>query len=321
MRTQETFGALLLGVMVNTFLYGIVFYQYISYFGSRTIKDRLWIRATVLALFLLDTFHTMALIHMAWTYLILSFSNNKKELLRHQWPCASTGVVTAVTALLTQLFLAYRILRLTNRYVYSVLLFLILGSFASGMVYGIKVFSISSVLDMHKLNKHMSIWLSLESTADISIAGALIVSLSHSRTGFKRSNTVINRLLRASVQTGLFPTIFAVLSFTLLLTRPSALLYDTFAFPISRLYTNTLMDTLLCREELRGILDKVDHSLGSLLVNIRTDIQTDPTTGQAIPSNDKPVSHCQSHNLPIYSFTSEKSKYDLEKTESLDDQV
>lgn len=63
-------------------------------------------------------------------------------------------------------------------------------------------------------------------------------SLSRSRTGFRKTDTLINRLIRGAIQTGLFASIFALadlFSFTLAGTTT---LYAMFAYPIGRIYTN-----------------------------------------------------------------------------------
>jgi len=67
-----------------------------------------------------------------------------------------------------------------------------------------------------------------------------------------------------------------MLALTLLISIPQSLWYTIFGFPISRFYSNvsapisiridietwpfqTLLDTLLCREGLRGILNQTDN--------------------------------------------------------------
>jgi len=88
------------------------------------------------------------------------------------------------------------------------------------------------------------------------------------------------------------------------------------------------MDTLLCREELRGILDRNEHvgialwqnisaskqhtqSLGSLLVNIKTDIHTiqvHELEGGDLSRTKQPQSHLHSNLTPGLSLMIDSEK-------------
>ncbi|KAH6917961.1 hypothetical protein BKA70DRAFT_1213979 [Coprinopsis sp. MPI-PUGE-AT-0042] len=68
-------GTLLLGVVVNTYLYGVVSYQYLEYYGSK-FKDPARIRWSVLTLLVVDTIYTFLMVYLCWAYLIVNFGNN-----------------------------------------------------------------------------------------------------------------------------------------------------------------------------------------------------------------------------------------------------
>ena len=59
-----------------------------------------------------------------------------------------------------------------------------------------------------------------------------------SRTGFRRTDTVLYRLIRGAIQTGLFAGIFSIADLATFLTLPETNLYGMFAIPIGRIYTN-----------------------------------------------------------------------------------
>jgi hypothetical protein len=98
--------------------------------------------------------------------------------------------------------------------------------------------------------------------------GTLITILTLSRTGFRKTDTVLNRLIRGAIQTGLFAGIFSLGDLITFVRLPTTNLYGMFAIPIGRIYTNvsvvgamraainkrlkTLLDTLLSREELKA---------------------------------------------------------------------
>jgi thioester reductase-like protein len=67
---------------------------------------------------------------------------------------------------------------------------------------------------------------------------ALTFVLSRSRTGFRKTDTIINRLIRGAIQTGLFASIFALADLFSFVLHGDTNLYAMFAFPIGRIYTN-----------------------------------------------------------------------------------
>ena len=62
--------------------------------------------------------------------------------------------------------------------------------------------------------------------------------LSRSRTGFRRTDTIINRLIRGAIQTGLFASVFALADLFSFVLHRETYLYAMFAYPIGRIYTN-----------------------------------------------------------------------------------
>jgi len=91
----------------------------------------------------------------------------------------------------------------------------------------------------------------MQVSIDLFITGTLTIILTRSRTGFHKTDTVLNRLIRGAIQTGLFAGIFSLGDLITFLRYPETNLYGMFAIPIGRIYTNTLLDTLLARHDLR----------------------------------------------------------------------
>lgn len=83
--------------------------------------------------------------------------------------------------------------------------------------------------------------------SDLAIALTLVALLHRARTGFRRSETIINRLILFSINTGLLTSMCAVLSLVTITVFPSTFIYMTFFVCVSRLYTNTLYATLNAR--------------------------------------------------------------------------
>ena len=88
--------------------------------------------------------------------------------------------------------------------------------------------------------------------------------LSRSRTGFQKTDSMINRLIRGAIQTGLFASIFALADLFSFVLHRETNLYAMFAFPIGRIYTNVRdISISLCyvfEEAANPILDLVRYS-------------------------------------------------------------
>ena len=68
--------------------------------------------------------------------------------------------------------------------------------------------------------------------------GTLGFLLWRAKTGFSKTDTVLNRLIRGAIQTGLFAAIFAAGDLITFLRVPTTNFYGMFAIPIGRIYTN-----------------------------------------------------------------------------------
>ena len=78
---------------------------------------------------------------------------------------------------------------------------------------------------------------------DLRSPATLVIVFSRSRTGFRKTDTVLNRLIRGAIQTGLFASIFSVANLIAISFLPNTNLYGMFAIPIGRIYTNVSVST------------------------------------------------------------------------------
>ncbi|KAL0566298.1 hypothetical protein V5O48_015721 [Marasmius crinis-equi] len=107
----------------------------------------------------------------------------------------------------------------------------------------------------------------LSAAADVLIAAVLCYLLARSKTGFKRSDTMISKLITFTANTGLATSVCALASLISLVASPHTLIYALFYFCIGRLYTNSLLVALNARKSLRGTTDD-DHKLASIPTSI-----------------------------------------------------
>jgi hypothetical protein len=114
---------------------------------------------------------------------------------------------------------------------------------------------------------------------DVFITVTLVIVFSRSRTGFCKTDTILNRFIRSAIQTGLFAGLFALSELITFVVLPQTNLYGMFAIPIGRIYTNTLLDILLTRELLKVKTDGTENMTQSVVID---SMYWTPTDSQAI---------------------------------------
>ncbi|KIY62644.1 hypothetical protein CYLTODRAFT_169297 [Cylindrobasidium torrendii FP15055 ss-10] len=246
-------GVLLIAIFFNTYLYGLVTYQFARYVTIK-FNDPLWMKGFVLAMFLLDSVHSAAIIYMAY-YLCVSTYGQPEALGFALWPYQFTPLSVAIIALMTHLFLTKRIYSLTQSLLLAGgLLFLAFATFGVGIASAALAWTMPTLLEQAALVPHVTAWFAMSFAMDFILAGTLIYTLSRSRTGIARTDTLLFRLIKGAINTGLFAAMFnmgALLSFRFGQTTNFAAF---FANPIGRVYSNTLLASLLDRAEMQNLL-------------------------------------------------------------------
>ena len=74
--------------------------------------------------------------------------------------------------------------------------------------------------------------------ANLQSPATLVTVFCRSRTGFRKTDTGLNRLIRGTIQTGLFAGIFSVCCLIAFVVLPNTTFNAMFAIPIGRIYTN-----------------------------------------------------------------------------------
>lgn len=290
-------GVTLIGHFINTFLYGLVMYQFAVYYNSH-FNDTLCIRIMVASLLILDTAHSLVAIYHAWDLTVSNYMN-PDHLATVTWTIPFTACATAVAAFISQIFLGHRAMILTgSRFIFGLVTLLAVLGILFGFFAGVKSGIVKHVDDFEQLKPLVICWLTFQTSTDLLITGVLAISLTRSKTGFPNTDTVLNRLIRGAVQTGLFASLFALGDLFAFVSASNTYLYALFAYPLGRIYSNTLLDTLNCRASLQPILysSRSDMDLGTdpsiRFSSARPKSSNTPIALSRIPMHD---SHDQEH--------------------------
>jgi len=238
-------GPILLGTVLNVWLYGIMVTQTTMYYVTFK-RDHRWIKILVAWLFLIDTLNTAFDIGLVWRYTITLFGKTE-DIAHSHWLFNVEPVMTTTISSTTQCFFAWRIARLTGYpWIGYAIGFSALIQWASGLGTTIGTWILVDFNRFQLLRPAVITWLGLSTITDIVITCILSWYLHTHRTGFSKTDDIIARLVRLTVQTGLITTVWAAIDLVVYLASPTNL-HVFFQLPLCKLYTNTLMSTLNSR--------------------------------------------------------------------------
>ncbi|KAH8824028.1 hypothetical protein DL96DRAFT_1616142 [Flagelloscypha sp. PMI_526] len=262
-------GSELLGVALNLYLYGIVSLQYLTY-KTMNFNDPIWVRAVVAVLFMIDTSQTIAEFYIIWYHAVENYAN-PPAITKRTWAGPLFSIGTAISCFIVQAFLISRLWRLTRRHwLCTFLIIIAFGAALCGVVNSIRAYTLVDVTQAGILIPGAIFWLSAEVVIDIAIAAVLVWALWPSRTGFTKTNAIVNRCIRTAIQSGLFPSIFAIGNLVAFVGWPKTLFFTVFKFPLGRIYSNALLYTVVARKELTKISLETADTQDSVLNSFPT---------------------------------------------------
>ncbi|KAI0265458.1 hypothetical protein BC834DRAFT_187233 [Gloeopeniophorella convolvens] len=275
-------GTLLIAVTLNFALYGYVMHQFLSYLEYR-YKDSSRLRASLMALFILHTYHLSTLFYLVWKYCIIQYSTFKMPRI-FLWPFSSSPIVTAVITSITNVYMINRLYRLTGSK--AQMICTAVPAIISP-VSAIAVCILTWTTTVHPWGQHgvktisilVAVWYISQVLGAVLINGLLMRALHKSRSGFLRSDTVISYLIRHAVQTGLFASIFSIAYLVAWQRFRTTNVFSIFAINLGLLDTMAVMESLLSREMLRERIERPNDIDITLAKQVQPDIVGRPSTG------------------------------------------
>ncbi|KAJ3787198.1 hypothetical protein GGU10DRAFT_433307 [Lentinula aff. detonsa] len=266
-------GAAFIGMAVAGFLLGLSFLQAYIYFSEQ--NDTLVVRSLVGLVVSFDFVHQALISHTVYYYLILNYGD-PSALGLVVWSLLAEVIFNGFTAFCVQSFLTWKIWRLSNSnmWVTGVVAALVLAEFGCVIVIIFRprrkpsessryLVQVRTFAELATDLKGLSITVNaLAAAGDVLIAAILTWLLQTSKTGFQRSDTMLNKLTIFAVNTGALTSLFAVASLISILAAPDTFIYITFFFCMGRLYTNSLLASLNARKKIRNGGDNVHTTTG-----------------------------------------------------------
>jgi len=255
-------------VIVSAVLHGITLLQAFIYYTN--YKKDMWVlKALVLTTVSFDAIHLGLISHAVYHYVISGY-HDPNGLRYITWTVVIEALFTGVNGGIVQTFYTLRVFRLSKRnyFLSGIIVFLILSTTGCGVAWVILSMQFQTYQQLLTISPLTITINALSTTVDVLIASSLFIMLHKSRTGFKRSDTIINKLIILVVNTGVLTTCCAIASLICLIASPHTLVYASFYFCIGRFYTNSFLATLNARKSFTSKFDDSSHIMMSIPTSI-----------------------------------------------------
>ncbi|KAI0631799.1 hypothetical protein C8Q77DRAFT_160626 [Trametes polyzona] len=217
-----TFGAFLIGTFISVVLYGGVLQQSHRYIRFYAPEDTAFVKAIVALILVTETTGVATCIHACYHYLVTNYANPAAL----QFTCWSLNLQSALVGLvifLAQTFYARRVYLcqfctysaissiLTTPYLvrpgYAALVAIAVSLSILSLVFGTAAsvlgFSSGTFPTFRQYTWLDSVGLSTAVMSDLLTTSVLVVFLARSRTGFQKTDHILDRLIQYLLNTGM----------------------------------------------------------------------------------------------------------------------
>ncbi|KAK0486403.1 hypothetical protein IW261DRAFT_795115 [Armillaria novae-zelandiae] len=246
-------GPLVVGYLLSGGLFGTLSVQLYLYYLAFP-KDRQFVKSLVYGIYILELFQTILIAHDAFALFGYGFGDlEAPNEMYFSW--LVVPIIGAVAASVGQLFYAYRIFVLSrSQIVPTFIICLSLTSFVAAIIAGVRIFRTGDITAFNDGKTSIAVGISCAGfvLCDIIIALCMTYYLMRSNTGFRRTQILITKLIRLTIETGSLTAVVAGIVLILFFASPHQSFYVTPALVLSKMYANTIYMVLNSRIRIMG---------------------------------------------------------------------
>ncbi|KAI9440966.1 hypothetical protein H4582DRAFT_2097670 [Lactarius indigo] len=336
---DNTLGALFIGTVLSSILYGVTWLQFFSYYNSHCSRDRWSLKSFVAFLMIVDTANLGFVIHETYRVVVTNFGDYKSNALKQPpWSQIAITLSSMVIDVSAQHFYAYRIYRLggSSAYLPTAISAVSLAAFGFGtgvfLLYSwvakalssSSAYSTTALQHVHDLGRFFEEFfiasISCKVLCDLLITVGMVYYLLSNRSQVRRTNNVLNLLVIYSINCGTLHLVFAVSCVALIARSGHTLIYIPPLFIMVRLSFCAFMAILNSRDNLRETLDGPDVIVATFTqLKVHTgntapwDAQdtAEAIASKAVPKSRPPLSAPSetSFSVNMVAFDSDRERY------------
>ncbi|KAL4244633.1 hypothetical protein ABKN59_009175 [Abortiporus biennis] len=251
-KLDNTLGALFIGLIAAAILFGITCVQMYTYFMVSMKKDRIVLRSLVAFLGFLDALDLICVAHVAYFFTITNYAN-PSALGSVPWSVEGFNIIANLNDVIIRGILIDRIWKVSkNKYLVAGLWFGNLAASGFSLSSSIRVEIIHNLEDLDPIFWLFCVVYSLIAIEDTVLAATLCVILWGKKTGFKRTDTQINKLMRYSIHTGVLTSMVAICIVITYTAMPHNFVFIGIYVTLPKFYLNALLATLNGRDSVRA---------------------------------------------------------------------
>ncbi|KIY68237.1 hypothetical protein CYLTODRAFT_443505 [Cylindrobasidium torrendii FP15055 ss-10] len=252
MVAHSTLGALLIGYMLATPLYGITMLQAYQYY-HRFDRDSTLLRSLIAIVVLFETLTQVFSSHVVYDFLVVQAGG--PALSRFPWTLTFPVILNASLGSITQLFFAWRVYIMSSKKLYLLVIVggMSLAQLGFSFVVSIQGLEYPNLADVPASSSWLTtLCFGLTAATDILVSSLLCYFLYVRKSGLIVTDSVVNKLIVLTINNGLLTSVVALIAFIACLTIPSTMVPTASCFILGKAYANTILSSLNSRTRARA---------------------------------------------------------------------
>ncbi|GAA6015962.1 hypothetical protein JCM10207_006821 [Rhodosporidiobolus poonsookiae] len=248
---DSSIGAFMVGTILSVFLAGLTSLQAYNYFVNFGKSDKKFLVGLVTFLLICDVFHTAISCYTVYLWTVTHYAD-PSVLIKSPWSFTWDPFLCGIVAIAVQLFYAWRVFVVSRRKWLLPVLIAVLAvlscAFAVGSTWKIYLLN-SEFARFGEFRYGVAIWLLSAALADVLITASLVWYLRKASSGdYQRSSSIVQRIIRNTVETNGLTCLFAIVDAILFIAIPSASWHVIPNLSLVKLYFNGALVSLNSRK-------------------------------------------------------------------------
>ncbi|KAF6747878.1 hypothetical protein DFP72DRAFT_587818 [Ephemerocybe angulata] len=251
---HATLGALLIGFSVSCGVFGVLSQQTMTYY-QRYFHDKIVYKLMVGFLWFFQCIDVVLVGYSVYHYTITHYGDFAYLVTQDVlWSLIVQILLAALVGTAVKCAFALRVWSFSKKNVYVTggIVFLIVAQTAFALAYCVKAFEIRKLEYASQLRTIATLSLAAGVVTDLAIAMALCYFLRKLRTGFKKSDSLVNMLCIYAINTGALTAAVSATVLILYNVYPEYLYFMGSYFVLGNLYAISFICTLNTRRVIRG---------------------------------------------------------------------
>ncbi|KAF8646928.1 hypothetical protein AX16_007020 [Volvariella volvacea WC 439] len=292
-----TIGALIVGALVSTFLFGITTLQTYIYVGRFT-EDRAIVKVMVFIVWILEFAHTIAVSNGLYYMIMASYTDPTHQAFV-QGVDIDSGFRIAIffsgcIAALVQAYFAHRLRIMCEQIIIPVIFYFLATVRLCGWI-GVSIAGITRSTLRPMTMPVADTWgwplvplLAAGAGVDIVLAGIICYHFHATRTKVGGSAPLMDKLMLWTIQNGLMTGLAGIVTVICLVTMKDNFIWIAVLMVLTRLFSNSFLASLNARQQLRKYRHHANPSFASVGTNPYSASQRTTTPSGKIDSNTQP---------------------------------